>query len=144
MDSFFFFSLSIYLFPSFFPPPLLSHSRQTGIVWTSEGIRKELSEASSDELVCLYFIRKVRILGEKKEIRRKERFSFNLNLARAVALRSIGKKEFNMASRASCLNAFEKSCDNNNRFEIVDPRFSKFFAKITMIFFIRMINWIGV
>ena len=61
--------------------------------------------ASSDELVCLYFIRKVRILGEKKEIRRKERFSFNLNLARAVALRSIGKKEFNMASRASCLNA---------------------------------------
>lgn len=65
--------------------------------------------ASSDELVCLYFIRKVRILGEKKEIRRKERFSFNLNLARAVALRSIGKKEFNMASRASCLNAFERS-----------------------------------
>ena len=105
MDSFFFFSLSIYLFPSFFILPLLSHSRQTGIVWTSEGIRKELSEASSDELVCLYFIRKVRILGEKKEIRRKERFSFNLNLARAVALRSIGKKEFNMASRASCLNA---------------------------------------
>lgn len=65
--------------------------------------------ASSDELVCLYFIRKVRILGEKKEIRRKERFSFNLNLARAVALRSIGKKEFNMASRASCLKAFERS-----------------------------------
>lgn len=108
MDSFFFFSLSIYLFPSFLSSPSSLTLDKQELFEQAKGLERNWV-ASSDELVCLYFIRKVRILGEKKEIRRKERFSFNLNLARAVALRSIGKKEFNMASRASCLNAFERS-----------------------------------